>query len=159
MAQIEAWVHSQVGFHSIGIPSEWGSEAEIELSEGTGMFPFNWYPQRVGINELLWYAVEGSSKAYAFPFNWYPQRVGIDVVTGINITNYESFHSIGIPSEWGSYYVSYTLNEKGGFPFNWYPQRVGIEWLRQEEDLAFFREFPFNWYPQRVGISKDQARS
>ena len=61
-----------------------------------------------------------------FPFNWYPQRVGILPGTKWRPSQGASFHSIGIPSEWG---FEISINEYGlpeAFPFNWYPQRVGI---------------------------------
>ena len=83
-----------------------------------------------------------------FPFNWFPQRVGTRRSTAI-IPRAASFHSIGFPSEWGpsdfGYYsirdfeVSIQLvspasgdvhaflvsHEHESFPFNWFPQRVG----------------------------------
>ena len=37
------------------------------------MFPFNWFPQRVGTTDAVFH---GGSIATRFPFNWFPQRVG-----------------------------------------------------------------------------------
>ena len=68
--------HLNFRFHSIGIPSEWGLDPGSHLAIGRIMFPFNWYPQRVGIARLLGQGA-GSRGAGKFPFNWYPQRVGI----------------------------------------------------------------------------------
>ena len=86
-------------FHSIGIPSEWGSEVAANLVDFDGQFPFNWYPQRVGILG----------------------RRG--VLPGETL---KRFHSIGIPSEWGSSQSWWEVPGVPVFPFNWYPQRVGI---------------------------------
>ena len=62
-------------FHSIGIPSEWGWTRDTMMEITAEAFPFNWYPQRVGIRKLS----ANTPLEEEFPFNWYPQRVGIRV--------------------------------------------------------------------------------
>ena len=111
------------GFHSIGIPSEWGPRRAYEQSYATSRaFPFNWDPQRVGTRIRR---IHNPSQPGPFPFNWDPQRVGTfhhyvegENVEGVSIqlgspasgdrsalalplAGIPSFHSIGIPSEWG----------------------------------------------------------
>ncbi len=85
-------------------------------------FPFNWDPQRVGTV----YIAKRYMIVIVFPFNWDPQRVGtrnsplflsrrrsvsiqlgspasgdISHHYGFTSLGWSSFHSIGIPSEWG----------------------------------------------------------
>ncbi len=111
------------GFHSITFPSEWGDQYHYHSRDGgLVVFPFNYFPQRVG--SLL--IEEGrTSLTSRFPFNYFPQRVGscithtiahqdiwvsiqlLSPASGerVNTTNNEvdeaCFHSITFPSEWG----------------------------------------------------------
>ena len=39
---------SNLNFHSIGFPSEWGHTKTLPCGTHVRMFPFNWFPQRVG---------------------------------------------------------------------------------------------------------------
>ncbi len=88
-----------------------------------------------------------------------------------------SFHSIGIPSEWGPCIFEVpAISGFRGFPFNWDPQRVGTpcpqtgqtprtlrfhsigipsEWGLQIVSVppGIYILFPFNWDPQRVGTT------
>ena len=71
--------------------------------------------------------VEVSLNENGFPFNWYPQRVGMSCPHTFPTGDRSGFHSIGIPSEWGCFVSSHPESlEDGSFPFNWYPQRVGM---------------------------------
>jgi len=60
-------------FHLIGFPSEWGQ----------------------------WHTIRGFFCVMVFPFNWFPQRVGTEFATAYQERCYRSFHLIGFPSEWG----------------------------------------------------------
>ncbi len=93
-----------------------------------------------------------------------------------------SFHSIGIPSEWGRGLIGTNFDPRVRFPFNWDPQRVGTRKLLDGAGLRFWVsiqlgspasgdfkgklpisisgtfEFPFNWDPQRVGTGVKNAK-
>ena len=64
------------------------------------MFPFNWDPQRVGTFPSH---IQEIAMTKMFPFNWDPQRVGTVLYDNFRQAHNGSFHSIGIPSEWGQY--------------------------------------------------------
>jgi len=89
-------------FHSIGVPSEWGLPS-------THLFAY--LPASVSIQLVSPASGDFKSRRSVYAHN----PVG-------------SFHSIGVPSEWG-------------------PGLMGATW-------AIFRVmFPFNWCPQRVGTN------
>ncbi len=60
-----------------------------------------------------------------FPFNWFPQRVGsLDNFVRLNNESIAGFHSIGFPSEWGAkLWIRILLLRRGfhsiGFPSEW----------------------------------------
>jgi hypothetical protein len=112
----------------------------------------------------------------SFPFNWCPQRVGTPYFHKWEGSPL-SFHSIGVPSEWGplddswlsedDFCVSIQLvspasGDYGAFWGSGCCTTVGFhsigvpsEW---GQELAFVPEaekvkFPFNWCPQRVGTT------
>ncbi len=137
-------------FHSIGIPSEWGLSVTVENGDQfEKWFPFNWDPQRVGTSRPC----PLSNFNIRFPFNWDPQRVGTGDWRRPLITS-QSFHSIGIPSEWGQHL--YLLKAaKAAWRFH----SIGIpsEWgLALGADIiqTYWITFPFNWDPQRVGTPR-----
>ena len=74
-------------------------EEEEDLSREE-VFPFNWFPQRVGTFTPSSFALACSSR---FPFNWFPQRVGTPTRhrVGGKVLEIVRFHLIGFPSEWG----------------------------------------------------------
>ena len=114
------------GSVSIQLVSPASGDGEVgtgAANEKAPQFPFNWYPQRVGIPRRE-EAVQRANRQ--FPFNWYPQRVGISDRALARTRRPWRFHSIGIPSEWGYHPLKDDFPMTGVFPFNWYPQRVGI---------------------------------
>ncbi len=73
-------------------------------------FPFNWDPQRVGTEKGRISGMEGPSSFHSIGI---PSEWGLhgSVATGLAIGR---FHSIGIPSEWGHYeHEGYDLGELG----------------------------------------------
>ncbi len=88
------------GFHSIGIPSEWGHIKGL--------------PQNL-TNRV---SIQLGSPASGDTMD---AQTGSSFATGC-------FHSIGIPSEWGPLdYKSRQQTSSWTFPFNWDPQRVGTQ--------------------------------
>ena len=85
-------------FHSIGIPSEWGLEGVTDEKAWAIMFPFNWYPQRVGIPRLR----QLSYREYLVSIQLVSPASGDFSRQAVPSKKVWSFHSIGIPSEWGS---------------------------------------------------------
>ena len=171
-------VQDQVGcFHSIGFPSEWGVTTMLLLSLAfliAILFPFNWFPQRVGSCYRCWQ-----------PYRCLIPYVSIQLVSpasgelcSLTIKLKKpslSFHSIGFPSEWGATRAqkSHPIQSVYEFPFNWFPQRVGSNPCADNNcpvptsfhSIGFPNEwgefsakrlgcqwmgFPFNWFPQRV---------
>ena len=139
------------GFHSIGIPSEWGfpsGKTAKPLPPRSSFhsigIPSEWGfddlrpPDRASATEVSIQLVSPASgdSGHETESIWSPAM---------------SFHSIGIPSEWGSEFCRGPMGHLSSrFPFNWYPQRVGIVSRTQTDRTLLL--FPFNWYPQRVGI-------
>ena len=124
-----------MGFHSIGIPSEWGRQM---LSD------WQFIPGTVSIQlgspaSGDWAVVYLYRRSNSFPFNWDPQRVGtflrtftmtITISVSIQLGSPASgddrkpdnakkhprgFHSIGIPSEWGLGMLIRNGQKKHGF--------------------------------------------
>ncbi len=62
-----------------------------------------------------------------------------------------SFHSIGIPSEWGLMMRAPISNTQ---PLSFHSIGIPSEWGRTDmDDVQYYtgHKFPFNWDPQRVG--------
>ena len=90
------------------------------------LFPFNWFPQRVGSSRAR-YRVRCGSFPYSFPFNWFPQRVGSlnDFLDAR--PDWDSFHSIGFPSEWGADSGTDRNVGRGCFHSIGFPSEWGVE--------------------------------
>jgi len=142
-------VRENNGFHSIGVPSEWGLAGHIAHPS----------PEREVSIQLV---SPASGDLFNFCLFW-PCLF--------------CFHSIGVPSEWGPTIAAtmQKLDPDAEFPFNWCPQRVGTQHppLLQKRFISVSiqlvspasgdgqgasgglksnpSEFPFNWCPQRVG--------
>ena len=87
-----------LGFHSIGFPSEWGLSSYPSVQLRVVKFPFNWFPERVGtkLKKVSLKHLLKSFHSIGFPSEWgqcYLLRQYAHLV--------DSFHSIGFPSEWG----------------------------------------------------------
>ena len=88
---------SASGFHSIGIPSEWGPQTmKVEVLP-SDIVSIQLGSPASGDPRIIVAKVVGQ----VFPFNWDPQRVGTAIERTESEANALSFHSIGIPSEWG----------------------------------------------------------
>ena len=93
-----------------------------------------------------------------FPFNWFPQRVGTRLEQAVEAQ--EEIVSIQLVSPASGDYIYRISIKTGlfGFPFNWFPQRVGTAQAVAVVALAS-RLFPFNWFPQRVGTVAEMMRA
>jgi len=135
------------GFHSIGVPSEWGSKeyravytVPVYSFHSIGV-PSEWgqwvkFLELYSASKVSIQLVSPASGDFSirskdlllenvvFPFNWCPQRVGTQGTKRITVLVYV-------------------------FPFNWCPQRVGTLMAPQWPTVKVV--FPFNWCPQRVG--------
>ena len=138
-------------------------------------FPFNWYPQRVGIRSLIvlppFHRTAVSIQLVSPASGDKDRAMNYEMLTGVSIQlvspasgdvtlphlcslqGIVCFHSIGIPSEWGS---RSKVNPKGKAP------KVSIQLVSPASGdinssncfTNHKNQFPFNWYPQRVGITQ-----
>ena len=90
-------------FHSIGFPSEWGPAKEQSVIFAAASFHSIGFPSEWGRRTVL-----RRIRCNVFPFNWFPQRVGTSSTLAKRCCE-ESFHSIGFPSEWGLTVLLYVL--------------------------------------------------
>ena len=138
------------------------------------MFPFNWFPQRVGTQLFMMRLLQ----LMMFPFNWFPQRVGticrmyryrghgkrcvsIQLVSPASgdsrrgslfgAYSWSRFHSIGFPSEWGPYRKPGYRRCICNLSIQLVSPASGDKPYPQKPLPKL--NFPFNWFPQRVGTS------
>ena len=112
------------GFHSIGVPSEWGP---ILLN------------RRIHLRRLL------------FPFNWCPQRVGTSRTLLSCLGTPHGFHSIGVPSEWGLAKAPRIQKRGRAVSIQLVSPASGDGLSSGSRRPSRYGRFPFNWCPQRVG--------
>ncbi len=112
------------GFHSFGVPSEWGHVPILSAVHGISRFhsfgvPSEWGPltvrvmvnRKMSVSILLESPASGdypkprsggvAGRLRVFPFFWSPQRVGTYKLVRIERGRDSGFHSFGVPSEWG----------------------------------------------------------